>query len=155
MGFHSRKAVIQHMEKVGGYSQADFDNSMDSTIENDKKDSDSDDEGPCTKWREDASLPKDWKIRAMEHPSGKMVYQYLSPEETVFNSRKDILVHMKKSSHLFSQSDINKVGYEYKRKETVETKKWVDLKVKQFRKKVPKRKNLVTNQVIVKNPTKI
>jgi len=199
--FHSRKAVIQHMEKVGGYSQADFDrvragakpgprakrgrrgrggpsarlgrmdekrvdlnnsvsnmdfeNSMDSTIENDKKDSDSDDEGPCTKWREDASLPKDWKIRAMEHPSGKMVYQYLSPEETVFTSRKEILVHMKKSSHLFSQSDINKVGYEYKRKETVETKKWVDLKVKQFRKKVPKRKNLVTNQVIVKNPTKI
>jgi len=87
--FHSRKAVIQHMQKVGGYSQSDFDrvragakpgprakrgrrgrggpgarlgrmdekraelngsvsnmdfeNSMDSTMENDKKDSDSED----------------------------------------------------------------------------------------------------------------
>lgn len=201
--FHSRKAVIQHMQKVGGYSQSDFDrvragakpgprakrgrrgrggpgarlgrmdekradlnssvsnmdfeNSMDSTMDNDKKDSDSEDatEGSCTKWREDVSLPKDWKIRAMEHPSGKMVYQYLSPDETIFHSRKEILAHMKKDSHLFSQSDINKVGFEYKRKETVETKKWVDLKVKQFRKKVPKRKNLVTNQVIVKNPSKI
>merc|ERR1711981_269948 len=93
-------------------SNMDFENSMDSTMDNDKKDSDSDDatEGPCTKWREDdASLPKDWKIRAMEHPSGKTVYQYLSPDETIFHSRKDILQFMKKSSHLFSQSDINKV----------------------------------------------
>lgn len=63
---------------------------------------------------------------------------------------------MKKSSHLFSQTDINKVGYEYKRKDTVETKKWVDLKIKSsFRKKVPKRKKLVTNQVIVEQPLKV
>jgi len=102
--FHSRKAVIQHMEKVGGYSQADFDrvragakpgprakrgrrgrggpsarlgrmdekrvdlnnsvsnmdfeNSMDSTIENDKKDSDSDDEGKKLRRRKKKLQPK-------------------------------------------------------------------------------------------------
>ena len=111
---------------------------------------------PCTKWRQDdALLPKGWKIRAMEQPSGKTVYQYLSPENTLFHSRKEILQLMKRSSHLFSQTEINKVGLEYKRKESLETKKWVDLKVKQFRKKVPKRKKLVTSQVIVTNATKL
>merc|ERR1719499_2436601 len=110
--FHSRKAVIQHMEKEGTYKQSDFDrvragakpgprnkqtnkkgrggpaskrarseekkidlnssvsnldfdNSMDSTLDNDKNESDSDEgtEGPCTKWRQDdATLPKGWKI---------------------------------------------------------------------------------------------
>lgn len=187
--FHSRKAVIEHMKMIGGYTQLDYDrvkegakpgprnkkrrttlskvdnekkrkidldceNSIDSTFFSSSRDGfdDEDDEDEfeysdsesadsesgeetslCTEWRvaSHLSLPADCKMRAVEDHTGRTSFQYLSADGRIFHSRRELVHHHKRRRHS-----------EIKRE-----------KIKQLRKKMPKRKKLVTNQVIVTKAT--
>ena len=92
----------------------------------------------CTNWREHDSLPEKCKMRAVEQPNGNTFFQFLAPDETVLHSKKELKLHLRKPAS----------PAKYKTRE-------VSNKYKHLKKKMPKRKKLVSNQVIVTKATSI
>ena len=80
-------------------------------------------------------------MRAVEQPNGKTFFQYIAPDETILASRKDMMHHIKNPPQKQSS------------KTELSSTKLGNIKVKQFRKKIPMRKKLVSNQVIVTKAT--
>ena len=80
-------------------------------------------------------------MRAVEQPNGKTFFQYIAPDETILASRKDMMHHIKNPPQKQSS------------KTELSSTKLANIKVKQFRKKIPMRKKLVSNQVIVTKAT--
>ena len=176
--FHSRKAVVEYMKLMGVYQQADFDRvregakpgprkmkkrkskfdedeksskkhksgqngdsfpqrnlSFEEEDESDDEDSGSESESDvgdlCTPWKEHHTLKKGWHMRAVEDTNGKLSLQYLSPGGKILESRKEMK----------SQIKVDKLEQEKRIKARVQ-----NLNVAR---KMPKKKKLVTNQVLV------
>merc|ERR1712241_435880 len=71
----------------------------DDELEFDFDASDSEAEGNlCTNWREHHSLFAKWKMRAVEEPTGRTSFEYLAPDGTIFNSRREMVQFIKKPS---------------------------------------------------------
>ena len=175
--FHSRKAVVEYMKLMGVYQQADFDRvkegakpgprkmkkrkskfdeddtsskkrksghngdflqrnlSFEEDDESDDEDSGSESESDvgdlCTPWKEHHTLKKGWQMRAIEDTNGKLSLQYLSPGGKILESRKEMK----------SQIKVDKLELEKRNKARV-----YNLNVAR---RMPKKKKLVTNQVLV------
>ena len=92
----------------------------------------------CTEWREHESIQPGWKMRAVEQPSGRTFFQYLAPDQSIMQSRKEMLQYIKNPPSKTEKSSSLKASVSKKKK---------------LRKTMPKKKKLVTNQVIVTKST--
>ena len=93
----------------------------------------------CTNWREHHSLFAKWKMRAVEEPTGRTSFEYLSPDGTIFQSRREMVQSIKKPST--------------KKKRPVLKKRSDVISTNHLKRKMPIKKKLVTNQVIVTKAT--
>ena len=89
----------------------------------------------CTNWREHHSLFAKWKMRAVEEPTGRTFFEYLSPDGTIFQSRREMALSIKKPST--------------KKKRPVLKKRSDVISTNHLKRKMPIKKKLVTNKVIV------
>ena len=79
-------------------------------------------------WVVDTTLPEGWKRRPLiEHSNqrkrGSMVvtkYQYLSPEQVIFNSRKEIMAYMDSYTSISNQDQIHKLFLEYEQENNLD-----------------------------------
>merc|ERR1740129_790686 len=117
----------------GDFSQRNL--SVEEEDESDDEDSGSESESDvgdlCTPWKEHHTLKKGWHMRAVEDTNGKLSLQYLSPGGKIMESRKEMK----------SQIKVEKLEQEKILKARAQ-----NLNVAR---KMPKKKKLVTNQVLV------
>merc|ERR1719410_1584505 len=103
--FHSRKAALQHMMQAGTYSSEDIlkmTKGLNVLL------------NVGDEWKEgDKSLPEGWKIRShqwwcQKRNSHRIHYEFLSPLNEFFKSRKAVVEHMTQSG-TYSQHQIEMV----------------------------------------------
>ena len=142
--------VDKKRRKEGLYSENSLDSTMNSDDEDNNSDLDADDSDSeaetdlVTAWRDHHSLLRGWKMRAVETPSGKTFFQYKAPDETVVHTRREMKYFDKKPAS----------PKQKKAKSTLsEAKQKLIERMENIRKKLPKKKKLVTNQVIVTKAT--
>lgn len=89
-------------------------------------------------------------MRSSPQSTGELKFEFLSPTNLLLTSRKDVLNHLKKKKN--DAAEPEEQGDEERKQG--EFKKWADIKMRQFRRKMPKRKRLVSNQVLVNSKVK-
>eukprot|EP00092_Neocalanus_flemingeri_P004097 GFUD01004409.1.p1 GENE.GFUD01004409.1~~GFUD01004409.1.p1 ORF type:complete len:1441 (+),score=264.42 GFUD01004409.1:78-4400(+) len=104
--FRSRKAVIEHMRKVGTYTEDDIRIVESGNVKIKPKSVESGiRKNAC--WKESDSLPKGWKLKE-EGEDGRKRSMFLSPEGKIFWTRFQVLEGMTKSGK-YSPEDFVKV----------------------------------------------
>ena len=104
--FRSRKAVIEHMRKVGTYTEDDIRIVESGNVKIKPKSVESGiRKNAC--WRESDSLPQGWKLKE-EGEDGRKRSMFLSPEGKIFWTRFQVLEGMAKSGK-YSPEDFVKV----------------------------------------------
>ena len=79
-------------------------------------------------WVVDTTLPEGWKRRPLIEHSNKRKrgstvvtkYQYLSPEQVIFNSRKEIMAYMDSYTSISNQDQIHKLFLEYEQENNLD-----------------------------------
>ena len=105
--FRSRKSVVEHMRKVGGYTEQDVKIVEAGNVKFKQKNvHEFGVTGATASWVESDSLPKGWRIKE-EGDGERKKTVYLSPEGKVFWTRNQVLEAVINSGA--SQEDINKV----------------------------------------------
>ena len=107
--FRSRKAVVEHMRKHGGYSEADIKIVEAGNVKNKARTSQDNSAafaGTSLSWVSSESLPASWRLRE-EGEAGQRRTVFLSPEGKIFWSRAQVLEALVKTGA--SQEDISKV----------------------------------------------
>ena len=107
--FRSRKAVVEHMRKHGGYSEADIKIVEAGNVKNKARTSQDNSAafaGTSLSWVSSDSLPASWRLRE-EGEAGQRRTVFLSPEGKIFWSRAQVLEALVKTGA--SQEDISKV----------------------------------------------
>ena len=107
--FRSRKAVVEHMRKHGGYSEADIKIVEAGNVKNKQRTSQDNNAafaGTSLSWVVSDSLPASWRLREEGEP-GQRRTVFLSPEGKIFWSRTQVLEALIKTGA--SQQDISKV----------------------------------------------
>jgi len=104
--FRSRKAVIEHMRKVGTYTEEDIRIVESGNVKIKPKSVESGlRKNAC--WKESDSLPQGWKLKE-EGEDGRKRSMFLSPEGKIFWTRFQVLEGMAKSGK-YSPEDFVKV----------------------------------------------
>ena len=105
--FRSRKSVVEHMRKVGGYTEQDVKIVEAGNVKlKQKMGGDFGVTGAVSSWRECDSLPRGWRLRE-EGEANQRKTVFLSPDGKVFWNRTQVLEAVTRQGA--SQEDIDKV----------------------------------------------
>ena len=98
-------------------------------------------------------MPSGWRVRTIAaadaNGGGAARFEFLSPDNVRLSSRKEVLDHLKAKKRSTAAAEPAEEQAADEERKQGEFKRWADIKMRQFRRKMPKRKRLVSNQVLV------